>query len=151
CPVLARVPPRLRRLGGLTNDDIGWFCVSYASKLLVAAPDVAKAVLVIADEFGVPRRMRPFKDVIVAAFLLKPEHLAWKAAFFRDEQSSGGRRRRVQAWRLWRGRDFINVATIVEEDFVAKFIRPSLVKDSNLDKVYESTIAEKELKNSKSV
>lgn len=58
---------------------------------------------------------------------------------------------RVQAWRLWRGRDFINVATIVEEDFVAKFIRPFLVKDSNLDKVYESTIAEKELKNSKSV
>uniref|UniRef100_A0A0D9VL26 mTERF family protein n=1 Tax=Leersia perrieri TaxID=77586 RepID=A0A0D9VL26_9ORYZ len=196
--------------GGLTDDDIGWFCVSYATKLLVATPEEAEAVLARADEFGIPRRTRPFKDAIVAAFCMTPERVAWKAAFFRDELGwteaqvqtaatkmptvlmvSIERLRRnwefltkevgmdaervanfpallrydldgrlvprfrvvrvLQARRLWRGRDFINVATIAEEDFVAKFIRPFLVKVPNLAKVYESAVAEKESKKSQSL
>ncbi|KAF0933026.1 hypothetical protein E2562_013781 [Oryza meyeriana var. granulata] len=200
----------LQEEGGLTDDDIGWFCVSYASKLLLANPEEAEAVLARADEFGVPRRTRPFKDAIVAAFCMTPERVAWKAAFFRDElgwteaqvQRAAARMptvlmvsverlrrnwefltkevgmdaervanfpallrydldgrlvprfrvvRVLQARRLWRGRDFINVATIAEEDFVAKFIRPFLVKVPNLAMVYESAIAERESKNSKSV
>ncbi|KAG8059426.1 hypothetical protein GUJ93_ZPchr0002g25764 [Zizania palustris] len=187
----------LQEEGGLTDDDIGWFCVSYASKLLVANPEEAEVVLTRADEFGVPRKTRPFKDAIVAAFCMTPERIAWKAVFFRDELGwsedqvrtaaakmptvlmvSVERLRRnwefltkevrmdaervanfpallrydlngrlvprlrvvrvLQARRLWRGRDFINVATIAEEDFVSKFIRPFLVKVPNLAKVYEA-------------
>ncbi|WVZ73664.1 hypothetical protein U9M48_021947 [Paspalum notatum var. saurae] len=193
----------LQEEGTLTDDDVGWFAISYCSKLLVASPDEVEAVLARADEFGVPRKTRAFKDAIVAAFSATPERLAWKAAFFRDELGwteaqvktaaakmptlltvSAERIRRnweflttevgmdaervasfpallrydlegrlvprfqvmrvLQTRRLWRGRDFNNIAAITEEDFVAKFIRPFLVKVPNLAKIYEAAILKKE-------
>ncbi|KAJ1281064.1 hypothetical protein BS78_04G279700 [Paspalum vaginatum] len=193
----------LQEEGALTDDDVGWFAISYCSKLLVASPDEVEAVLARADEFGVPRKTRAFKDAIVAAFSATPERLAWKAAFFRDELGwteaqvktaaakmptlltvSAERIRRnweflatevgmdaervasfpallrydlegrlvprfqvmrvLQTRRLWRGRDFNNIAAITEEDFVAKFIRPFLVKVPNLAKIYEAAIVKKE-------
>ncbi|XP_039791482.1 uncharacterized protein LOC120657261 [Panicum virgatum] len=189
--------------GTLSDDDVGWFAISYCSKLLIASPEEVDDVLARADEFGVPRKTRAFKDAIIAAFSAKPERLAWKAAFFRDELGwteaqvktaaakmptlltvSAERLRRnweflttevgmdaervanfpallrydlegrlvprfqvmrvLQARRLWRGRDFNNIAAITEEDFVAKFIRPFLVKVPNLAKVYEAAIVKKE-------
>ena len=50
----------------------------------------------------------------------------------------------LQARRLWRGRDFNNIAAITEEDFVAKFIRPFLVQVPDLAKIYEAAVVEKE-------
>ncbi|PVH66971.1 hypothetical protein PAHAL_1G397100 [Panicum hallii] len=193
----------LQEEGTLTDDDVGWFAISYCSKLLIAGPDEVDAVLARADEFGVPRKMRAFKDAIIAAFSATPERLAWKAAFFRDELGwteaqvktaaakmptlltvSAERLRRnweflttevgvdaervanfpallrydlegrlvprfqvmrvLQARRLWRGRDFNNIAAVTEEEFVAKFIRPFLVKVPNLAKVYEAAVVRKE-------
>ncbi|XP_062220296.1 uncharacterized protein LOC133919804 [Phragmites australis] len=193
----------LQEEGTLTDDDVGWFAASYCSKLLVASPEEVDAVLARADEFGVPRRTRPFKDAIVAAFSATPERLAWKVAFFRDELGwteaqvkmaaakmptlltvSAERLRRnwefltkevemdaervanfpallrydlegrlvprfqvmrvLQVRRLWRGRDFNNIAAITEEDFVAKFIRPFLVKVPNLAKIYAAAVAKKD-------
>ncbi|KAG2661605.1 hypothetical protein PVAP13_1KG208482 [Panicum virgatum] len=168
----------LQEEGTLTDDDVGWFALSYCSKLLTASPDEVDAILARADEFGVPRRTRAFKDAIIAAFSAKPERLAWKAAFFRDElgwteaqvktavgmdaervanfpallrYDLQGRlvprfqvMRVLQARRLWRGRDFNNIAAITEEDFVAKFIRPFLVEVPNLAKVYEAAVVKKE-------
>ncbi|KAL6635130.1 hypothetical protein ACP70R_027801 [Stipagrostis hirtigluma subsp. patula] len=193
----------LKEEGTLTDDEVGWFAVSYCSKLLVASPEEVDAVLARADDFGVPRRTRAFKDAIVAAFSATPERLAWKAAFFRDELGwteaqvktaaakmptlltvSAARIRRnwefltkevgmdaervasfpallrydlegrlvprfqvmraLQARRLWRGRDFNNIAAITEEDFVAKFVRPFLVKVPNLAKIYAAAVAKKE-------
>ncbi|XP_066319506.1 uncharacterized protein [Miscanthus floridulus] len=193
----------LQEEGTLTDGDVGWFAISYCSKLLVASPDEVDTVLARADEFGVPRKTRAFKDAIIAAFSATPERLAWKAAFFRDELGwteaqvktaaakmptlltvSAERIRRnweflttevgmdaervasfpallrydlegrlvprfqvmrvLQARRLWRGRDFNNIAAITEEDFVAKFIRPFLVKVPNLAKIYEAAVIEKE-------
>lgn len=193
----------LQEEGTLTDGDVGWFAISYCSKLLVASPDEVDSVLARADEFGVPRKTRAFKDAIIAAFSVTPERLAWKVAFFRDELGwteaqvktaaakmptlltvSAERIRRnweflttevgmdaervasfpallrydlegrlvprfqvmrvLQARRLWRGRDFNNIAAITEEDFVAKFIRPFLVKVPSLAKIYEAAVIEKE-------
>ena len=75
----------LQEEGTLTDGDVGWFAISYCSKLLVASPDEVDSVLARADEFGVPRKTRAFKDAIIAAFSVTPERLAWKVAFFRDE------------------------------------------------------------------
>ncbi|KAL6911488.1 hypothetical protein ACP4OV_000293 [Aristida adscensionis] len=195
----------LKEEGTLTDDDVGWFALSYCSKLLVAGPEEVDAVLARADGFGVPRRTRAFKDAIVAAFSATPERLAWKAAFFREELGwteaqvrtaaarmptlltvSAERIRRnweflskeagmdaervasfpallrydlegrlaprfqvmrvLQARRLWRGRDFNHVAAISEEDFVAKFIRPFLVKVPDLAKIYTAAVAKKDAK-----
>lgn len=68
---------RLLQDFGLSIEQIGSMCVSNP-RLLTCSPDRTAAILVRADEFGVPRNSPKFKQVVITMACLTQETLASK-------------------------------------------------------------------------
>ncbi|WVZ79438.1 hypothetical protein U9M48_027016 [Paspalum notatum var. saurae] len=76
---LGKVKTNIRLLHecGLSNEQIGSMCVTNP-RLLTARPDSTRAIIVRADEFGVPRNLPMFKQVVSTMAALRPETVASK-------------------------------------------------------------------------
>ncbi|KAJ1259858.1 hypothetical protein BS78_10G188200 [Paspalum vaginatum] len=76
---LGKVKTNIRLLQecGLSVEQIGSMCVANP-RMLAGSPDSTRAILVRADEFGVPRSSPMFKHVVNTMACLRPETVASK-------------------------------------------------------------------------